>query len=179
MDALVETLNNLTINDARYYESDSANVDDAKSDPASDPKAANQTSDGKKRKVTDTSNEDSQQKLLSNRTLLIITTGIGPRIDNRFETCGGTPHVRPTPTSKVVITDVTRSSVRIFQTHAGVSKTDRDGTTPHNCNTSIKSPRLKSPVTISGGTTVSPTRTGSQDIVSPKRPTISVEVRDT
>ena len=166
----------MTINDAGYYNLDK---NDAEDNQKSAPKVDTHTSDEKERKVTETTNRNPPQKLLSNRTLPIITTLIDPWIPDGIETCGGTPHVRPTPTSKVVITDVTRSSVRIFQTHAGVSKKDRDGTTPHNCNTSIKSPRLKSPVTISGGTTVSPTRTGSQDIVSPKRPTISVEVRDT
>ena len=33
LDALAETLDNLTINDAGYYVSDSSNVNDGKSDP--------------------------------------------------------------------------------------------------------------------------------------------------
>ena len=61
-DALAETLKGLTINDAGFYESDSANKNDAKGDPASNPKVATHTSKGKKRKVTDTSNGDLQQK---------------------------------------------------------------------------------------------------------------------
>ena len=55
-DDLEETLKDLKINDADYYESDSANGNDAKGDPESDPKTVNHTSDGKKRKVADTSN---------------------------------------------------------------------------------------------------------------------------
>ena len=66
LDALEETLKGLTINDAKYYESESENANDAKGDPASDPKLANHTSDGKEIKVTDTSNRDLQQKSLSN-----------------------------------------------------------------------------------------------------------------
>ena len=50
-DALAETLKGLTINNARYYESDD---NDAKGDPASDPEVVIHTSDGKKGKVTDT-----------------------------------------------------------------------------------------------------------------------------
>ena len=55
-DVLVETLKGLTIKNSVYYESDSANKNDAKSDPASEPKVATHTSDEKKIKVTDTSN---------------------------------------------------------------------------------------------------------------------------
>ena len=91
-DALAEMLKELTINDAGYYASDSANANDAICDPASDPKTVTHTSDGNKRKVTDTSNRDLQQKLLSNRTLPIVTTTMDPRIDNRIATCGEIPH---------------------------------------------------------------------------------------
>ena len=72
-DALVEILKALTINDPRYYKSDSVDANDAKSDPVSNQKLATHTSDRNKINVKDTSNEDLQQKLLSNRTLLIIS----------------------------------------------------------------------------------------------------------
>ena len=52
-DALAETLKGLTINDSGYYNLDK---NDAKGNPASDPKVATNTSDGKKGKVTNTSN---------------------------------------------------------------------------------------------------------------------------
>ena len=55
LDVLVETLKGLTIdstiNNSTYYNSDK---DDAEFDPKSDPLVATNTSDGKKRKVTDT-----------------------------------------------------------------------------------------------------------------------------
>ena len=56
LDALAETLKGLTINDAGYYESDSANENYTIGNTASDPKVATHTSDGRKRKFTDTSN---------------------------------------------------------------------------------------------------------------------------
>ena len=62
-------------------------MNDEKGDPASDPKIAIHTSDKRKRKVTDTSNIDLQQKILSNPTLLIITMTIDPRIYDRSATC--------------------------------------------------------------------------------------------
>ena len=52
LDSLAETLKGLTINDAGCYESGSENANDAKCDPASNPKVATQTSDGKEIKVT-------------------------------------------------------------------------------------------------------------------------------
>ena len=42
----------------------------------------------------------------------------------------------------------------------------------------IRYPRLNLPVLIGGGTTVYSTRTGSQEIITPKGPTGSVEVRN-
>ena len=61
-DALVEMLKVLTINDAGYYESESANTNDAKGNLASNKEVATHTSDRKKRKFTDTSNGYLQQK---------------------------------------------------------------------------------------------------------------------
>ena len=78
-DALSETLKGLTINDDEYYHS---GKNDAEGHPASDPKVAAHTSDGKKRTFTDTSNGNLQQKLLINQTLPIITTTIDPRIQD-------------------------------------------------------------------------------------------------
>ena len=68
-------------------------------------------------------------------------------------------------------------SARKFRTPRDVSQTGRDGTTPQDGNNSIRSPRLNSPVLIGGDTTASPTIIVSQDIVSPKVPTSSVEHR--
>ena len=95
-------------------ESESANENNAKGDPARNPKVYTHTSDRNKIKVTGTSNGNLQQKLLSNRTLPIITTKIDPPILDRVETCGGTPHALATPTTKGVITDKTHSSARIL-----------------------------------------------------------------
>ena len=74
----------LTINDAEYSVSNSANVNDAKGDPACDPKTVTNTSDRKKIKVTDTRNRIFQQKFLSNRTLPVVAPTMDPRIDNRW-----------------------------------------------------------------------------------------------
>ena len=54
-DELADMLKDLTINDAEYYVSNSVTANDAKWDPASDPKTVTHTRDGKER-VTNTSN---------------------------------------------------------------------------------------------------------------------------
>ena len=102
MYAQAETLKGLTINNAGYYESDK---NDAKGNTASDTKLETHTSDEKKRKVTNTSNRNLQQKLLIKRTLPIITTTIDPQIPDRVATCEWTPCAITTPTTKGVIMD--------------------------------------------------------------------------
>ena len=55
-DGLAETLKELTINDAGYYVSDSANTNDAKGNPERNPKTVTHTGGGKKINITYTSN---------------------------------------------------------------------------------------------------------------------------
>ena len=110
---LAEMLKDLTINDVEYYVSSSENTNDTKGCPASDPKTFTHTSDGKKIKVTDTSNGILQQKLLINQTLPFFTTKIDPRIYDRIVTCGGTPCTPVMPVTKEIILDVVCSSVQV------------------------------------------------------------------
>ena len=106
-DILEETVKGLKNNNAEYYNS---YENDAEVNPKSDPKVATRISDGKKRKVTDTSSKNYPQKLLINQTLPIITTTCDPQIPDGVATCRGTPQARPTPNSKAVIIDATGSS---------------------------------------------------------------------
>ena len=75
LDVLAKMLKGLTIDskikDSAYYNSDK---NYAEGSPKSNPLVANHTSDGKKRKFTDTdtTNGNSPQKLLINQTLPII-----------------------------------------------------------------------------------------------------------
>ena len=182
LDMLAETIKvftiDSTINDSAYYDSDK---DDAENDSKSDPLVAAHTSDGNKIKVADTvtTNRNSPQKLLINRTLLMIVLLIYPRISDRVAAVIETMYARQTPALKVIAMDMMRSGARVFWTPADVSRHDTDRTTPRDSNTSISSPRFNSPVFIGGDTTVSPTRTEIQEIGIPKGPTGSVEVRNT
>ena len=123
LDDLVEALKDLKVNDDEYYVSESWNENDAKVNPARNPKTVTHTSDRKKIKVTDTSNWILQQTLLSNQTLPIFTMKMDPRIGDMIETCGGTPRTLTTPTIEEVTTDAVRSSAwvnrkRILSNHA-------------------------------------------------------------
>ena len=120
----------MTVNDAEYYESDSANANESKGDPASDPKIATHTSYVKKKKVTEISNRYLQQNILSNRTLPIIATSIYPWIDNRVATFGASPHKIATSQIMEVVSDAARSIVQVLQTRRRVIRMGRDGTNP-------------------------------------------------
>ena len=79
-DELVATLKDLTIKDAKYYELDTSTANDAQGGPTRNPKTVTHTCN-EKRKVTDTSNGDFEQKLLSNRTLPVIVPTMNLIID--------------------------------------------------------------------------------------------------
>ena len=70
--------------------------------------------------------------------------------------------------SKYIFTDVVQSAARFYRTPADLSRHGTDGTTPSDGKTNIGSARLDSPFQIGVSTTVSPSRTGSQDIISPR-----------
>ena len=182
MDALAEALKGLTVdstlNDFAYYNSDK---NDTRGDPKSDPLIATHTSDRKKRNVTDadTTNGNSPQKLLINRSIPNIIPPIDPLFTNGVAADRGTMHAPHTPNSKLIVTYAAHSGARISWTPGDVIRMSRDGTTTWDGNPSLRPPRLNYPVLIGAGTTIFPARTGSQDIVIPKGPTGTVEVRNT
>ena len=142
-DALAETLKVLTIestiNNSAYYNSDK---NDADSDPKSDPLVDTHTSDGKKRKVTntDTTNGNSPKILLINRTFLVIISPIDPWLPGGIKTGRGTTHSCQTHALKVIVANTPCSGVRVFRTPGDVIQMGRDGTTPRGGNTSIRPP---------------------------------------
>ena len=121
-----------------------------------------------------------QQKLLIDRTLLIIIKKIDPRSLDRAATCVGTPHDLTTPTTKGVILDAVRSSARVLRNPCCVSRTSRDGTTPRDGDVMASPPRDNGPVLI-GGTTVYPEcgTMGGLEILNKHGSTSYVEIRDT
>ena len=176
LDALAETLKGLTINDSGYHESDS----DEKGDPAGDPKVATHTSDKKKEKWRTIVTDICKKYILSNRTLLIITTTIDPPIDNIVATSGASPLKLAMPQAKEVITNAARSNAWILCNPSHVSWTWRDITTPDDWYIDVMYPQGKSPVLI-GGTTVSPAcgLSGSLDVINKRQYTSPSVSRNT
>ena len=107
--------------------------------------------------VSVTSNKDLQRKLLSNRTLPIITTKICPQIGDRVATSGASPHKLATPQKTEVITDAACSSAWILRNPRCVSRTERGSATPGDCDIFVRFPWAQYPV-LGGGIGVPPTR---------------------
>ena len=103
-----------TINSSEYYNS---YKDDAESDAQINQLVATHTSNRNKRKVTDTdtSNENSQQKLLIKRTIPVIIQSIDPPIADGVAASRETLHARQTITSKEIVTDAVRVFSKILQ----------------------------------------------------------------
>ena len=118
-------------------------------------KTVTDTSDGKKIKFMDTSNGNLRQKLLSNRTLLVVIINMDFRIDGRIATSGGTPHTLATPATKEFIMEVACNSARFNHTPRHVRWTGRDGSNPGDTCIDLSSTRDNFPVII-GKPTVSP-----------------------
>ena len=81
---------------------------------------------------------------------------------------GETLHARHRIISKEIVIDAARSAAHVFQTPEDVIRNGTDKTTPLEDNPAIGSTRLTSPIRIGVSTTGSPSRTGRQDIRSPR-----------
>ena len=91
-----------------------------------------------------------QKKLLSNRTLLITTTTIDPRIDDRVATSGASTIKLATHCTTEVITVAAHSSARVLRTPGHVSRTGRDITTTGDCDVAVSPPQDNGLVMIGG-----------------------------
>ena len=109
MDELVEAVNNLTINDAKYYESDTSTANDSQGDLTRNPETVTHTSNGNET-VTHTSNGNFEQKLLSNRTTPVAISTMNPMIDQRIVTIVVSTHTLLTPVTKEVVADAASGS---------------------------------------------------------------------
>ena len=103
-DDLAYLLEDLIINDAKYYESNSATSSDAQGDTTLDPETVTPISN-RKEKVTDTNNGNFEQKLLSNRTILVVVLTMNLSIDPRIVPTVAVPQTLLTPETKEVLAD--------------------------------------------------------------------------
>ena len=104
---------------------------------------------------------------MSDQTLLIITTTIGPWIENRVATSGVSPLKLKTPQTREATTDAAHKNARSIQTPRHVIRTGTDVTDPGNCDISVRYIQGNYPVLI-GCIGVPPIRghSGSLDVLN-------------
>ena len=144
LDILAETIKGFkgltlepTINNSAYYHSEK---NDAKSDPKSDPFVATHTSDGKRRKVTDTdtNNRNYPHKLLINRLITdiipVVILSINQTTTDGVAASGGTLHAVRMILLKETVTDAAHSAAHIFKDPPVVNWKETDGIIPWGGN---------------------------------------------
>ena len=82
-DNLVDSVKNLTINDAKYYESNTATVSDAQGGLTCNPETVTHTRNGND-KVNHTSNRNFEHKLSSNQTIPVLPSTMNPGLTKGF-----------------------------------------------------------------------------------------------
>ena len=78
-DELLDTVKNLTINDSKYYESNTATASDSQGDITRNPETVTRTSN-RNETVTHIRNGNFEQKSLSNRTIPVLPPAMNPGI---------------------------------------------------------------------------------------------------
>ena len=115
----------MTINEAKYYESNTATASDAHGDLIRNPETVNCTINGNET-VNHTSNDNFEQKILSNRNIPVVIPMMNPRIVPIVLA----PQMILTPATKEVATDAASCGAWVNRTPRQVSRTGVDGSTP-------------------------------------------------
>ena len=187
-DILTETIkgfNRLTLQSKIINSADdhsNKNVD--KSDPKKDPLVSTNTSDGNKRKITDTDTTkgNSPHKLMTNREIPAIIQGIIPSVKQTtadlVETSGGALHAVRAILHKEIVTGATRSAAGVLKYPPVVNWMDKVRSIPVDRKTVGIPPRTTTQVRTGTGPSVPPISIGSQKIEGPRRSIIPQEVRN-
>ena len=118
LDELVKAVNNLTINDAEYYESNTATASDAQGDISRNPG-----------KVTHTSNRTVEQKLMSYLTIPVMPPPMNPGIYQGIAPIILAPQKILTPAMKKVDTDMLGQDCKVHRNMRQVRWTGVDVST--------------------------------------------------
>ena len=105
LEKLVGAVNNLTINDAKYNESNTATVNDAQVNLTKNPET-----------VTHTSNGICEQKLLSYRTIPVLSPPINPEVDQGIVEIKFMPPMILMPVTNEIIADAVLGGVWVSRT---------------------------------------------------------------
>ena len=136
-DELEDALNYMAINNAKYYESNSATSRDAQGDPTRNPMTVTHSSNRKK-KVTDTSIGNFEQILLRNWNLPVVIPTMNPRIDQSIVPIAVATKTLLKPETKEVVADATCGGAWVNMTLRQASRTGVYRSIPRkNCNSVI------------------------------------------
>ena len=109
MYGLVDSVKNLTIDDAKYYESNTLTVSDTQGDLTRNMETITHNSSGNER-VTHTSKIIFEQELLRNWIIPVVVPNMNPRIEQRIALIVLAPQTLLTPATKEVVTDASLGS---------------------------------------------------------------------
>ena len=128
-DKLADALNDLTINDTKYYESNTATVSDAQSNITHNMESVTHSNNGNET-PTNTSNGNVEQKLLSNQTIPVVILTMNPRIEQRTALIVVAHQTLLTPSTKEVFVEVASGGTWVNMTLQQVSRKGVDRSTP-------------------------------------------------
>ena len=136
-DELIDAVNNLTINDTEYYESNTVTVNETQDDITRNLATVTHNSNINEI-VTHTIIGKFEKYLLSNCTIPGLPLAMNPGIDQCVASIVLTPHTLLSPVTKEVVADAALGGTWISRTPRQISRTGFNGITPGDiCNAII------------------------------------------
>ena len=132
----------MTINDTKYYESNTATASDSQGDVTRNLETVNHTSNGNE-KANHISNGNFEQQILSNRTIPVVVLMVKPKIEQMIVL-----HMLFTPVTKEVVADAASGGVWVNMTPQQLVQTGFDGSTPDNIRHAVSVIEPPCPVLI-------------------------------
>ena len=142
MDELVDAVNNLTINDTKYYESNTATASDSQGDLARDLETVTHTSN-KNETANHTSNGNFEQKILSNLTIPVVVLTVKLKIEQMIAL-----EMLFTPVTEEVEADTSSGGAWVNMTPQQLVQAGFDGSTPENIRHAVSVIEPSCPVLI-------------------------------
>ena len=147
MDDLVDAVNIFTINDAKYYKSNTVTASDAQGDITRNLETGTHSSNRNKT-VTHISNGNFEQKILSNRTISVVVQAISSGIEQIISPIVMAPQTILMPVIKEVVTDVDSGSTWVNRTPQKSIRTGVNRITPGYIRNAVSVKHAPSPVII-------------------------------
>ena len=142
MGELVDAVNNLTINDTKYYESNTATASDSQGDVTRNPETVTHTSNGNET-ANHTSNGKFEQQILSNRTIPVVVLTVKPNIEQMI-----TLQMLFTPVTEEVEADTASGGAWVNMNPQQLVQAGFDGSTPENIRHAVRVIEPSCPVLI-------------------------------